>query len=80
MNHMLSGSSLFCKKLEHTDCDSLLTGGGEMEASSFYRHCNSPWAFLSVLCGISVMTSQSYLSYFKTAELILPPYWGACHQ
>lgn len=28
----------------------------------------SPWAFLSVLSGIGVMTSQSYLPHFKSAD------------
>lgn len=36
-----------------------------------------PWAFLSVLSGIGVTTFQSYVPQFKTAELILPPHWGA---
>lgn len=59
---------------------SLLPGGGEMEASVPSTVIITPWAFLTVLCGISLRTFQSYLSYFKTAESILPPSRGADHQ
>lgn len=73
----------FCKNLEHTNCGSLLTGGGEMEVSSFYHHCNSPWAFLSVLRGISVRLFSHIFptlklrnwSYHLTGELAISKVW-----
>lgn len=40
----------------------------------------SPRAFLSVLSGICVTASQSYLPHFKTAELIFAPHRGAHSQ
>lgn len=68
-------------KLQNTEAVvSVLTGRGKMEARSFHRHYNSPWASWGVLGGASVTTFQSYLSYFKTVEPILPLYWGARRQ